>query len=124
MYSCHTGDGTSHPAIGFGTYKVGVIPASASSAVAGTDKTADQRTATECVLDALEVGYRFLECAEFYANESEVGKAIKASGIKRDELFLCSKVWTTTIEKGEEAIRAQLDKSELLLLSCCVFLLL
>ena len=119
MYSYHTGDGTPHPAIGFGTYKVGVIPASASSAVAGTDSTADQRTAEECVRNALEVGYRFLECAEFYANESEVGKGIKASGIKRDELFLCSKVWTTTIEKGEEAIRAQLDKSELLLSVAC-----
>ncbi len=51
--------------------------------------------------------------AEFYGNEAEVGKAIKASGISREELFLCSKVWTTTIEKGECAIRAQLDKSEL-----------
>jgi len=49
--------------------------------------------------------------AEFYGNEAEVGKAIKSSGIKREELFLCSKVWTTTIEKGEEAIRAQLDKT-------------
>ena len=51
--------------------------------------------------------------AEFYGNEAEVGKAIKSSGLKRDELFLCSKVWTTTIEKGEDAIRARLDKSEL-----------
>ena len=49
--------------------------------------------------------------AEFYGNEAEVGKAIKSSGIKREELFLCSKVWTTTIEKGEDAIRAQLDKT-------------
>lgn len=53
-------DGTPHPAIGFGTYKVGFIPASASSAVAGADD-APQRTAEECVTDALEVGYRFLE---------------------------------------------------------------
>lgn len=105
-------DGTAHPAIGFGTYKVGFIPASASSAVAASGGgDAPQRTAEECVRDALEVGYRFLECAEFYGNESEVGKAIKASGVKREELFLCSKVWTTTIEKGEEAIRARLDKT-------------
>ena len=61
--------------------------------------------------DALSVGYRFLECAEFYGNESEVGKAIKASGVPREELFLCSKVWTTTIEKGDDAIRAQLEKT-------------
>lgn len=50
--------------------------------------------------------------AEFYGNEAEVGKAIRSSGISRNELFLCSKVWTTTIERGEDAIRAQLDKSE------------
>jgi diketogulonate reductase-like aldo/keto reductase len=105
------GGKSSHPAIGFGTYKVGFIPASASSAVAATSPTTAERTAEECVLDALNIGYRFLECAEFYGNESEVGKAIAKSGVKRDELFICSKVWTTTIEKGPDAIRAQLDKT-------------
>lgn len=104
-------DSTSHPAIGFGTYKVGFIPASASSAVAAPSSNTVERTAEECVTDALSVGYRFLECAEFYGNESEVGKAIAKSGIPRSELFLCSKVWTTTIEQGEDAIRAQLDKT-------------
>ncbi len=104
-------DSTSHPAIGFGTYKVGFIPASASSAVASPASNTVERTAEECVTDALSVGYRFLECAEFYGNESEVGKAIAKSGIERSDLFLCSKVWTTTIEKGEDAIRAQLDKT-------------
>lgn len=78
---------------------------------AGGVSSEPQRTAEECVLDALNVGYRFLECAEFYGNESEIGKAIKASGVPREELFLCSKVWTTTIEKGDDAIRAQLEKT-------------
>lgn len=41
----------------------------------------------------------------------EMRKAIASSGIPRDELFLCSKVWTTTIEKGCDAIRAQLVKT-------------
>lgn len=99
-------DGTAHPIVGFGTYKVGFVPASASTAVDGP-----LRSASDCVGDALRVGYRFLECAQFYGNEAEVGKAIEASGIARDELFLCSKVWTTTIERGEDAIRAQLDKT-------------
>merc|ERR1712194_789223 len=36
---------------------------------------------------------------------------IAKSGVPRAELFLCSKMWTTTIEKGEEAIRAQLEKT-------------
>ena len=107
-------DGTPHPAIGFGTYKVGFIPASASSATAPTASSDDnkvERTAEECVTDALECGYRFLECAEFYGNESEVGKAIAKSGIQRNELFLCSKVWTTTIEKGPDAVNAQFEKT-------------
>ncbi|KAG7369533.1 2,5-didehydrogluconate reductase [Nitzschia inconspicua] len=103
-------NGMQHPVIGFGTYKVGFIPASASAAVAGTQDHVE-RTAQECVQDALQVGYRFLECAEFYGNEEQVGKAIAASGIPRNELFLCSKVWTTTIEQGPEAISAQLDKT-------------
>ena len=93
-----------------GTYKVGFIPASASSAVANADSaTKVERTAEECVSDALAIGYRFLECAEFYGNESEVGKAIAKSGVKRDDLFICSKVWTTTIEQGPEAIEKQLE---------------
>ena len=62
-------------------------------------------------MDALQCGYRFLECAEFYGNEAQVGKAIQQSGIPRSELFVCSKVWTTTIEQGEEAIRSQLDRT-------------
>lgn len=64
LLSCPTlslRDGTAHPAIGFGTYKVGFIPASASSAVAAGGGGGTQRTAEECVRDALEVGYRFLE---------------------------------------------------------------
>lgn len=99
-------DGIEHPAIGFGTYKVGFIPSSASSNVGTVGRTAE-----ECVSDALDCGYRFLECAEFYGNEAEVGKAIAKSGIPRKDLFLCSKVWTATIEKGPDAIRAQLEQS-------------
>ena len=103
-------NGMAHPAIGFGTYKVGFIPASASAAVANQAQGVE-RTAQECVEDALQVGYRFLECAEFYGNEAEVGKAIAASKIPREELFLVSKVWTTTIEQGPEAVTAQLEKT-------------
>lgn len=102
----------SHPAIGFGTYKVGFIPASASAVTTGTqDKDSTERTASECVSDALDCGYRFLECAEFYGNEQEVGAAIASSGIPREDLFLCSKVWTTTIEEGPEAVAARLEKT-------------
>lgn len=93
-------DGTLHPACGYGTYKVGVVPASASAAAAGAEAAgATQRSAAECVADALEVGYRFFDCAEFYGNEDEVGEAIAASGVPREDLYLASKCWTTTIFK-------------------------
>jgi hypothetical protein len=60
-------DGTPHPIIGFGTYKVGFVPASASSAAAVTGSSAagnnnePQRTAEECIRDSLDLGYRFFE---------------------------------------------------------------
>jgi diketogulonate reductase-like aldo/keto reductase len=101
-------DGRKHPLIGYGTYKVGFIPASASSAAAG-DSTSVEVSAAECVEMALDVGYRFLDCAEFYNNEAEVGKAIAKSGVPREELYLASKCWTTTIHKGPEAVQAQLE---------------
>jgi len=112
-------NGRLHPAIGFGTYKVGFVPPSASSASTTTTKSSPsttsssppQRTAQECVLDALTVGYRCLECAEFYGNQVQVGQAIQQSGIPREELFLCSKVWTTTIERGPQAIRDQFEQT-------------
>ena len=61
LISCPTTplrDGTPHPVTGFGTYKVGFIPASASAAATDGVPT---RTAAECVSDALDCGYRFLE---------------------------------------------------------------
>jgi diketogulonate reductase-like aldo/keto reductase len=103
-------NGMVHPTIGFGTYKVGFIPASAST-VAESDKVGMERSASECIKDALDCGYRFLECAQFYGNEHEVGAAIAASGINREDLFICSKVWTTTIEEGPDAVEKQLEKT-------------
>jgi diketogulonate reductase-like aldo/keto reductase len=102
-----------HPMIGFGTYKVGFIPPSASQSAtdpSGTSTT-QERTAVDIITDAINVGYRFFECAEFYGNEDSIGQALKMSGIDRKDLFLCSKVWTTTIEQGPDAIRKQLMKT-------------
>jgi len=104
-------DGTLHPLIGFGTYKVGFIPASASASSSTTTSASPLRTAEVCITDALDCGYRFFECAQFYGNEKEVGKAIVKSGIPRSQLFLCSKVWTTTMEQGPDAIRKQLEQT-------------
>jgi len=100
-------NGLHHPAIGFGTYKLGFIPASASSAASSSPSI----TAEEAVSNAIKCGYRFIECAQFYGNEQQVGKAIAECGIPREEIFICSKVWTTVIEQGADAIRAQVEKT-------------
>lgn len=55
------------------------------------------------VRTALDVGYRFLDCAQFYGNEKEVGMAVKDSQIPRSELFLASKVWCDNIFRGPAA---------------------
>jgi diketogulonate reductase-like aldo/keto reductase len=57
------------------------------------------------------VGYRFFDCAEFYGNEDEVGEAIAASGVPREDLYLASKCWTTTIFKGRAAVRMQVERT-------------
>jgi diketogulonate reductase-like aldo/keto reductase len=96
-------NGQHHPSIGFGTYKVGFMPPSASNTVA----TTNHRPAGDVIRDALRAGYRCFECAEFYGNEADLGKALQ--DVKREDLFLISKVWTTTIEKG--LVREQLLKT-------------
>ncbi len=56
---------------------------------------------SECIRDvklALAIGYRHIDTAEFYRNESEIGTAISESGIDRDQLFLTSKVWTNHLK--------------------------
>jgi diketogulonate reductase-like aldo/keto reductase len=45
------------------------------------------------VSDALETGYRLIDTAASYENEASVGKALKLSGIPRDELFITTKLW-------------------------------
>jgi len=108
-------DGSEQPIIGFGTYKVGFIPASASSAEAagGSPENAESlgASAREIVRQAADIGYRFFDCAEFYGNEKEVGLGLTDSGVPREKLFLESKIWTTTIYQGEEAIRKQVDQT-------------
>ncbi|KAH8065217.1 oxidoreductase [Aureococcus anophagefferens] len=54
--------------------------------------------------------YKFLDCAQFYGNEKEVGKAISRSEwFDRDDLYLASKVWTDAIYEGRAAVRKQID---------------
>lgn len=69
-------DGNQIPAVGFGVF---MIPADGST--------------YKAVRSALEVGYRHIDTAAAYFNEAEVGKAVKDSGIPREEIFITSKLW-------------------------------
>ena len=62
-----------------------------------------------CVTDALSTGYRLIDTAQAYANEEGVGNAWRKSGIKREELFLVTKVWISNA--GEEKAAKSIEES-------------
>lgn len=68
-------DGHVMPMIGFGTY---CMPC---------------RITQHCVEQALEIGYRHIDTAQCYGNEHEVGLSVKASGLKREDVFVTTKLW-------------------------------
>lgn len=72
---------------------------------------------------ALDVGFRHIDTAQIYGNEEQVGRAIKDSGIARDELFITTKVWNNELNQKdflpsvEESLRKlRLDYVDLLLI--------
>ena len=69
-------DGTMIPSLGFGVF---MVP--------------DDGTCEQAVSAALKVGYRLIDTAAAYMNESGVGKAIAQSGIPREEIYITSKLW-------------------------------
>jgi len=71
--------------------------------------------ATDACLAAFEAGYRHIDTAALYGNEEGVGRAIKASGIPREELFITTKVWNTDQghDKTVAAMQASLDRLNL-----------
>ena len=62
----------------------------------------NQKETVQSVLNALELGYRHLDTASVYYNETAVGEAIRQSGIPRDKLFVTTKLWTTDMRMGRE----------------------
>ncbi|MBW4032429.1 MAG: aldo/keto reductase [Acidobacteria bacterium] len=87
-------DGHTIPQLGFGLYRV----------------APDE--AERIVSDALEVGYRHIDTAALYGNEVGVGRAIAASGIPRDELFITTKLWNSDqgTQSAFDAIDLSLEK--------------
>lgn len=84
-------DGHTIPQLGFGVFKV------------------DPAETERIVLDALDAGYRHIDTAAIYGNEEGVGRAIAASGIPRDELFVTTKLWNDR-QGGDEPLAA-IDES-------------
>lgn len=65
-----------------------------------------------CVRDAIDVGYRSIDTAQSYGNEEAVGRGIKNSGVKRDDIFLTTKVWVSNggYENAKKSIEESLRK--------------
>jgi 2,5-diketo-D-gluconate reductase A len=83
--------GVEMPLVGLGTWQAG------------------GRRAYDAVLSALEVGYRHIDTATMYGNESEVGSALRDSGVPRDELFVTTKLLARDAGRERETITASLE---------------
>lgn len=92
MQTVRLNNGIEMPMVGFGVYQV---------SDAETEKA---------VLEALKAGYRLLDTAAVYGNEAGVGRAIKASGIAREAIFVTTKLWIQR-ENGYENTRKALADS-------------
>lgn len=88
-------DGHDIPAVGFGVF---MIP--------------NDGPTYDAVLQALKIGYRHIDTAAAYFNESDVGKAIRDSGIPRSEIFITSKLWLQDYgyAPAKKGIEASLQK--------------
>jgi len=88
-------DGVVIPSVGFGVFRV---PSDGST--------------YRAVREALDAGYRHIDTAMVYYNEEEVGKALRDSGIPREEIFLTSKLWITHFgyERGKLGMERSLRK--------------
>jgi 2,5-diketo-D-gluconate reductase B len=64
--------------------------------------------AVDSVRNGLELGYRHIDTAQIYGNETEVGQALQASGIARDEVFVTTKIWTEHLA-GDKLIASLKD---------------
>lgn len=82
-----------------------------------------ERVCVRAVQQAIHLGYRHIDTAQIYENEREVGEGIRASGVRRSNLFVTTKVWTThfapnDLERSvkDSLVRLRLSEVDLLLL--------
>jgi len=103
-------NGVNMPALGIGTFEL------------------EEDTVAEILPHALELGYRHIDTAQIYRNEAAVGRAIKRVGVRREDLFITTKVWIDQYEPAAflrsiqgSLKRLQTDYVDLLLLHWPVF---
>lgn len=91
-------NGIKMPMVGFGVFQIH-----------------DAKTTQTVVEEAIKTGYRLIDTAQVYGNEEAVGKAIKASGVPREELFITTKLWISdfSYEAAKDAFNESLRKLDL-----------
>jgi 2,5-diketo-D-gluconate reductase A len=94
MKTVKLNNGVEMPIIGYGVFQI------------------ENDKCEKCVSDALEAGYRLIDTAQAYYNEEGVGRAIKNSGIPREDIFLTTKVWVTDFgyEKAKKSVLLSMEK--------------
>ena len=89
-------NGTKMPLLGFGTWQA-----------------KNGETAYNAVLYALQAGYRHIDTAKFYRNEVSVGRAIRDSGIPREEIFVTTKIFPTDAMNIEKSFQNSLNRLDI-----------
>lgn len=91
-------NGVDIPALGFGVWQM-----------------EDLKECENAVIKAIQTGYRMIDTAAIYQNETAVGTAVKNSGVDRDELFITSKVWVQDhgYEKAKSAFQRTLNRLQM-----------
>lgn len=81
-----------------------------------------QESCAECVSRAIRTGWRLIDTAKNYVNETQVGEGIRRSGIDRKELFVTSKLWFKdySYDRAKAAFQESLDRLQLDYLDLCL----
>lgn len=97
QYSIETMNKMNIPLIGFGTYDI------------------PRKKTEQCVRQAIELGYRLIDTAQMYNNEAETGTAVRNCGIKRDELFVQTKISSPchTVQAAIDSFHQSFDRMKL-----------
>ena len=92
MQTVTLNNGVEIPILGFGTFQI-----------------TDPKEAEQAVVDAIKAGYRHIDTAQSYMNEEAVGRGIATSGVRREELFITTKIWVENV--SYEGVKTSFQRS-------------